>query len=137
MGLGFLRTESTSYADLHLINEREVLSSLVYPEINKLNSSSLGPGPSATFRLCSHQVLNEDADRFFSCTALSLLPHSDGFGVEWTESVKGKTSCIWASGSLWKKSGIDFLPSRCPEWLLPHVPRVDGERARGHDHLRL
>lgn len=110
-GAMFLENRDRVFADLHLIHEWEV--GLVYTEINKLNSSSLRPGHPATFRLFS-QVPKQRYSLFMH---RALLLRSSGFRVKWTEWVNGKTRCIWASESLWKKMGHWFSP-----FTLPWVP---------------
>lgn len=132
-GAMFLENRDLVFADLHLIHEWEV--GLVYTEINKLNSSSLRPGHPATFRLFS-QVPKQRHSLFMHCALLASSQRWFQSEMDWVSQWEDQVHRGFRV-IVEKKSGIDFLPSRCPECLPPHVPGVDGECAHCHDRLRL
>lgn len=68
-------------------------SQFVPKSINQMSPFS-GPDiqPLSAYVVISY--LNKQVDRLFLCTALFLLPHSNGFWVKWTMWVNGKTKSI-------------------------------------------
>lgn len=121
-GATFLENRDRVFADLHLIRDWEV--GLVYTDIDKPNSCSLRPGHSATCRLFSQVPKHRYWQSFYAlyppCFFTAMVSE------KWAEWVNGRTRCIWASESLWKKKralifSLHIAPSAfhltCPGWM--------------------